>query len=74
MMMATVISSSHHPVSSCSKTCTTLISRCLPALPWQVDKLSIKENRAEILRLLQRPAEAEKEYESLLAINPDNYK
>lgn len=43
-------------------------------MPLQVDKLSLRETRAELLRALGRPAEAEREYEALLAVNPDNYK
>eukprot|EP00850_Spirogloea_muscicola_P016597 SM000135S27041 [mRNA] locus=s135:306743:314702:- [translate_table: standard] len=39
-----------------------------------LDKLSLKEQRAALLLQLRRPAEAEKVYRSLLALNSDNYR
>eukprot|EP00850_Spirogloea_muscicola_P006280 SM000029S10575 [mRNA] locus=s29:885212:893102:- [translate_table: standard] len=39
-----------------------------------LDKLSLKERRAALLLQLRRPAEAEKVYRSLLALNSDNYR
>ncbi|CAI5490805.1 unnamed protein product [Closterium sp. Naga37s-1] len=42
--------------------------------PHIVDKLGVREQRAELLHLTGRSEEARSEYEALLAINPDNYK
>jgi Tfp pilus assembly protein PilF len=39
-----------------------------------MDKLSVREQRAELMQKSGRHSEAEKEYRYLLAINPDNYK